>query len=49
MITVAPVVVIPLIDSKKASLKFKLDEPNIKGIHENNAIKIQEKIVKTYA
>ena len=47
--TVAPVVVIPLIDSKKASVKSKEDEEKIKGKDEKKAIIIHDNTVKTKA
>ena len=47
--TVAPVVVMPLIDSKKASVKTRSDEEKIKGKDEKRAIIIHDNTVKTKA
>ena len=47
--TVEPVVVMPLIDSKKASVKSKLDEEKINGKDENKAIIVQDNTVKMKA
>ena len=49
VMTVAPVVVIPLMDSKKALVKSKLDEEKIKGKDENKAITTHDNPVKTNA
>ena len=48
-ITVAPVVVIPLTDSKKASVYDKEDTEYINGIEPKSAIINQDEIVKTKA
>ena len=48
-ITVEPVVVIPLTDSKKASVYVRFDDVYIKGSDPNIEMIIQEEIVKTKA